>query len=113
MAKGLNKVMIIGWLERDPEIRYAPNGRPVTSFTVATPRTWVSSEGERHEETEWFSIVAWGALAEICEKRLVKGQNVYIEGRLQTRGWRDESGKMHYRTEIIAQEMIALDSNNL
>jgi single-strand DNA-binding protein len=110
MIKGLNKVMLIGFLERDPEIRYTPNGRPVASFTVATPRSWTTSEGERHEETEWFSVVAWGTLVEICQQRLAKGQNVYIEGRLQTRGWRDDDNKMHYRTEVVAQEVIALES---
>jgi len=101
--------MLIGRLERDPEVRYTPNGRAVASFTVATPRSWVSAEGERHEETEWFSVVAWGNLAEICERRLSKGQYVYVEGRLQTRGWKDESEKLHFRTEVVAQEMIALD----
>lgn len=108
MARGLNKVMIIGHLGRDPEMRYTPSGRPVTSFSVATSRSWTSAEGERREETEWFNVVAWGNLAEICNQHLSKGQQVYVEGRLQTRGWEDETGKKHFRTELVANEMIIL-----
>jgi single-strand DNA-binding protein len=108
MGRGLNKVMIIGHVGRDPEMRYTPSGRPVTNFSVATSRTWTSAEGERHEETEWFNVVAWGNLAEICKSQLHKGQQVYIEGRLQTRGWEDQSGKKHFRTELVANEMIML-----
>lgn len=108
MARGLNKVLIIGHVGRDPEMRYTPNGRPVTSFSVATSRTWTSAEGERREETEWFNVVAWGNLAEICKAHLSKGQQVYVEGRLQTRGWEDEDGKKHFRTELVANEMILL-----
>jgi single-strand DNA-binding protein len=108
MGRGLNKVMIIGHLGRDPELRYTPSGRPVASFSVATTRTWTSSEGERREETEWFNVVAWGTLAEICKSHLIKGQQVYVEGRLQTRGWEDENGTRHYRTELVANEMILL-----
>lgn len=108
MGRGLNKVMIIGYVGRDPEMRYTPSGRPVTSFSVATSRTWVSSEGERREETEWFNVVAWGSLAEICKAHLTKNQQIYVEGRLQTRGWEDDNGKKHYRTELVANEMILL-----
>lgn len=108
MGRGLNKVMIIGNLGRDPEMRYTPSGRPVTSFSVATARTWTSAEGERREEVEWFNVVAWGALAEICKAQLQKGKQVYVEGRLQTRGWEDEDGKKHFRTELVASEMIML-----
>jgi single-strand DNA-binding protein len=108
MGRGLNKVMIIGYLGRDPEMRYTPSGRPVTSFSVATSRSWTSGEGERREETEWFNVVAWGNLAEICKSHLSKNQQVYIEGRLQTRGWEDETGKKHFRTELVANEMILL-----
>ncbi len=110
MTRGLNKVLLIGHLGRDPEMRYTPGGRPVTSFSLATTRTWTSADGERREETEWFNIVAWGNLAEICNQYLSKGQQVYIEGRLQTRGWEDESGKKHFRTEVVANEMIILGS---
>ena len=108
MGRGLNKVIIIGVVGRDPEMRYTPSGRPVTSFSVATSRTWVSAEGERREETEWFNVVAWGNLAEICKAHLTKNQQVYVEGRLQTRGWEDETGKKHFRTELVANEMILL-----
>jgi single-strand DNA-binding protein len=108
MGRGLNKVIIIGYVGRDPEMRYTPSGRPVTSFSVATSRTWVSSEGDRREETEWFNVVAWGNLAEICKAHLTKNQQVYVEGRLQTRGWEDEHGKKHFRTELVANEMILL-----
>jgi single-strand DNA-binding protein len=108
MGRGLNKVMIIGYVGREPEMRYTPSGRPVTSFSVATSRTWTSAEGERREETEWFNVVAWGNLAEICKAHLTKSQQVYIEGRLQTRGWEDETGKKHFRTELVANEMILL-----
>jgi single-strand DNA-binding protein len=106
--RGLNKVIIIGNVGRDPEMRYTPNGRPVTSFSVATTRSWVSAEGERREETEWFNVVAWGNLAEICKAHLSRNQQVYVEGRLQTRGWEDEQGKKHFRTEVVANEMLLL-----
>ena len=108
MSRGLNKVMIIGRLGRDPEMRYTPSGRPVTTFSVATSRTWNTSEGERRTETEWFNIVAWGSLAEICKQFLNKGQQVYVEGRLQTRHWEDAEGNKHSVTEIVANEMIML-----
>src|SRR3954454_842936 len=108
MGRGLNKVMIIGYLGRDPEMRYTPSGRSVTSFSVVTSRSWTSAEGERREEHEWFNVVAWGNLAEICKSHLKKDAQVYIEGRLQTRGWEDEEGKRHYRTELVANEMIVL-----
>jgi single-strand DNA-binding protein len=106
--RGLNKVMIIGHLGRDPEMRYTPSGKAVTSFAVETRRDWVTPDGQRHEENEWFNVVAWGGLAEICKQHLSRGQQVYIEGRLQTRGWEDSEGKRHYRTEIVAHEMVVL-----
>jgi single-strand DNA-binding protein len=108
MSRGLNKVMLIGRLGRDPEMRYTPSGRPVTTFSLATSRTWNTSEGERRTETEWFTVVAWGSLAEICKQYLVKGQQVYVEGRLQTRHWEDNDGNKHSATEIVANEMIIL-----
>jgi len=108
LSRGLNKIMIIGRLGRDPEMRYTPSGRPVTSFTVATSRSWNTSEGERRVETEWFNVVAWGNLAEICKQHLSKGQQVYIEGRLQTRNWDDSEGNKHTSVEIVANEMIML-----
>lgn len=108
MSRGLNKVMIIGRLGRDPEMRYTPSGRPVTTFSVATSRSWNTSDGERRTETEWFNIVAWGSLAEICNQYLVKGQQTYIEGRLQSRNWEDNDGRRHTSVEIVASEMIML-----
>jgi single-strand DNA-binding protein len=108
MARGLNKVMVIGHVGRDPEMRYIPSGKPVTSFSVATSRSWTNSEGERRQETEWFNVVAWGNLAEICKQHIRKGQQVYVEGRLQTRSWEDHEGKKRFRTELVANEMILL-----
>lgn len=108
MVRGLNKVMVIGNVGRDPEMRYTASGTPVTSFSVATSRSWTNSEGERCEETEWFNVVAWSNLAEICKQHLRKGQQVYIEGRLQTRQWEDHEGRKRYRTELVANEMIKL-----
>jgi single-strand DNA-binding protein len=108
MGRGLNKVLLIGNLGRDPELRYTPSGKPVTSFSLAANRNWVSADGERHDETEWFNVVAWGNLAEICNQHLNKGQKVYVEGRLQTRSWEDGNGQKHFRTEVVANEMIIL-----
>jgi single-strand DNA-binding protein len=108
MTQGLNKVMIIGYVGREPEMRYTPNGKPVTSFSVATTRRWTVSDGAQREETDWFNVVSWGSLAEMCKQSLAKGQRVYIEGRLQTRCWDDSRGNRCYRTEIVANDMIAL-----
>jgi len=108
MSRGLNKVQIIGHLGRDPEMRYTPSGRPVTTFTVAVSRSWNTVDGERHNETEWFNIVAWGNLAEICKQYLNKGQQVYIEGRLQPRRWDDKDGMKHTSVEVVANEMMML-----
>jgi single-strand DNA-binding protein len=116
MSRGLNKVQIIGHLGKEPEMRYTPSGKPVTTFTVAVSRSWNTGDGERHSETEWFNIVAWGNLAEICKQYLTKGQQVYIEGRLQTRKWDDKEGAKHTSVEIVANEMMMLgerrDHNN-
>jgi len=109
MSRGLNKVMIIGHLGRDPEMRYTPSGRPVTTFSVATNRNWTTPDGERHTETEWFNVVAWSKLAEICNQYLSKGQQVYIEGRLQTRQWDDANNTKRTSVEIVANEMIILN----
>lgn len=110
MSRGLNKVQLIGRLGRDPEMRYTPSGRPVTTFSVGTTRKWNTSEGERKTETEWFNVVTWSNLAEICNQYLKKGSLVYIEGRLQNRQWDDADGNKHFATEIVANEMIMLDS---
>ena len=109
MARGLNKVMIIGNLGRDPEMRYTSSGRPVTSFSVATNRVSVTPEGERRQFTEWFNVVAWGNLAETCNQYLRKGSRVYIEGRLQTRSWESADGQRRFRTEVVANTVLFLD----
>ena len=111
MNRGLNKVMVIGHVESAPELRYTASGRPVASFTVGTNRSWMSPDGNQKEEVEWFNVVAWGTLAEISKKHLMAGQELYLEGRLQTRGWEDEQGKKHFRTEVVAQDIIALGKN--
>ncbi len=109
MTRGLNKVLLIGRLGRDPEMRYTPSGKPVTTFSIATSRSWNTADGDKHSETEWFNIVAWGSLAEICKQFLTKNRLVYIEGRLQTRHWEDNDGNKRTSTEIVANEMIMLD----
>lgn len=112
MTRGLNKVMLIGRLGHEPEMRYTPSGRPLTKFQLATNRSWTTADGEKKTETEWFNIVAWGKLAEICNQYLKKGQQVYIEGRLHTRRWQDEDGTDHSSVEVIGQEMIMLDGRS-
>jgi single-strand DNA-binding protein len=111
MNKGLNKVLLIGQVDGLVEIRRMPNGRPVAAFTLAVPRNWTSAEGEHFEETEWFNVVAWGSLAEVCEKRLTSETFLYLEGRLQTRSWDDNAGRKHFRTEVVAQEIITLSNS--
>lgn len=111
MQKGLNKVMLIGWVESDPEVRQTPNNRSVASFSLAVPRTWSSSQGEKNEEIEWFNVVAWGSLAEICSQLISKDLQVYVEGRIQTRRWNDSQGRSHFRTEVVANEIITLSIN--
>jgi len=105
----LNKVMIIGNLGSEPEMRFTPGGKPVTSFSVATNRVYTTPEGERREETEWFTVVAWSKLAEQCNQFLTKGRLVYAEGRLRTHTWESQDGQKHYRTEIIANRVTFLD----
>lgn len=106
---GLNKVMIIGNLGADPEMRYMADGTAMTSFRVAATRNYSGADGERHEETEWFSVVAWRKLAEQCSQYLQKGRRVYVEGRLQTRSWDGPDGQRRYRTEVIAEKVLFLD----
>jgi len=106
---GLNKVMLIGSLGRDPEIRYLANGTAMACFSLGVERAWVSAEGERREVIDWFTVVAWRRLAEICAQYLSKGSRVYVEGRLETRAWDDPQGVRHYRTEVVASDMIMLD----
>ena len=111
MARGINKVILIGNLGRDPETRYSQDQRPVTTFSVATSESWRDrNTNEQHEQTEWHDIVCFARLAEICGEYLRKGSKVYIEGRLQTRSWEGQDGQKRYRTEVIAREMQMLDS---
>jgi single-strand DNA-binding protein len=113
MAGSLNKVLLIGNVGRDPEMRYLQSGEPVTTFSVATNRRWTGGDGQPREETEWHNVVAWRKLAEQCNEYLNKGRKVYIEGRLQTRSWDDQAtGQKRYRTEIVADRMIMLDSRD-
>lgn len=112
MARCLNKVMIIGHLGRDPEMRFTPTGKSVSSFSVACNRSWKSKDGERKTETDWFNVVAWGDLAEISKQYLSKGSLVYVEGRLQIRDWTDSNGDRQKSVEIIAREILLLDSKN-
>lgn len=103
--------MLIGNLTRDPEMRYTPNGAGVCSFGIATNRSWAANDGgERREETEFHRIVAWNKLAELCAQLLTKGRKVYIEGRLQTRSWETPDGEKRQATEIVAEDMVLLDS---
>lgn len=106
---GLNKVMIIGNLGADPEMRYTSNGNPVTTFRVAVSRNFTGPDGDRREETEWVSVVAWQKLAEQCSQFLAKGRRVYVEGRLQTRNWDTPDGQKRYMTEVVAREVLFLD----
>jgi single-strand DNA-binding protein len=105
----LNKVTIIGNVGAEPEMRFTPNGKPVTSFRVATNWVYNSPEGERVQETEWFSVVAWNRLAEQCNQFLAKGKLVYVEGRLRTRNWEGQDGQTRYRSEVNANRVIFLD----
>ena len=104
----INKVILVGRLGKDPEIRSTPNGTSVAKFTVATDEKFTDRAGEKQERTEWHNIVAWGKLADICERYLTKGKQVYIEGRLQTRQWEDQQGQKRQTTEIVAQNMQML-----
>ena len=101
----MNKMIVIGNVGSDPEMRYTPNGNPVTSFSVATNRRWNSADGEQHEETEWFRVSAWNRLAETCNQYVTKGMKVYVEGRLQSRPWLGNDGQPRAGNEINAFEV--------
>lgn len=105
----LNRVMIIGNVGGEPEMRFTPNGNPVTSFRVATNWAYTTPEGERKQETEWFNVIAWNKLAEQCNQFLGKGRLVYVEGRLRTRVWDGQDGQKHQRSEVIANRVTFLD----
>ena len=105
----LNKIIIIGNIGSDPEMRFTPNGNPVTSFSVATNRVYNSPDGERKEETDWFRVVAWGKLAEQCNQFAAKGRLVYAEGRLHNRTWEGQDGKQRSTNEVVANRVLFLD----
>ena len=112
-SRGINKVIIVGNLGQDPEVRFIPNGGAVANFTVATSETWKDKQtGEQKEKTEWHRIVIYQRLAEIAGEYLKKGSKVYLEGRLQTRKWQNQQGQDQYTTEIIVNDMQMLDSRN-
>ena len=104
----LNRVTIIGNVGKEPEMRFTPNGNAVVSFSVAANESYTDNEGERHERTEWFNVVAWEKLAETCNQYLGKGSKVYIEGRQQTKKWEGQDGNFHYKTELIASRVLFL-----
>ncbi len=111
MARGVNKVILVGNLGRDPEVRYSPNGQAVANVTLATSESWKDkTSGEKQERTEWHRIVFFGRLAEIAGEYLKKGAQIYVEGRLQTRKWQDKDGHERYTTEIVANDMQMLGS---
>lgn len=109
MARSLNKVMLIGNLTRDPDMRYTPQGTAVCTFGVATNRSWTIDSGEKKEDVEFHNIVAWTKLAEICAQLLKKGRKVYVEGRLSTRSWQGQDGTQKQRTEVVISDMVILD----
>jgi single-strand DNA-binding protein len=112
MARGLNKVQIIGRLGRDPEMRYTEQGSAVTNFSVATGGKWTDRNGNERDDTEWFRVVAWDKLAETCNQYLTKGKEVYIEGRLKTRRYTDRDGLERTVVEVVANDMVMLGSKS-
>jgi single-strand DNA-binding protein len=109
---GVNKVIIVGRLGADPEVKAVGQGSTVTRLNIATSENWMGKDGQKQERTEWHRIVVWGKLAEICGKHLSKGRQVYVEGRLQTRKWEDQQGQTKYTTEIVANTVQFLGSAN-
>ena len=110
MAKDLNRVMLIGRLGQDPELKYTQAGVAVAKFSVATDSSWKDQDGNWQKATEWHNVTAWKRHAEICAEYLRKGSKVYLEGRLSTSSWEDENKKKHYKTEVVLNDMIMLDS---
>jgi single-strand DNA-binding protein len=105
MAGGVNKVILVGNLGADPEMKYTPSGAGVCEFRIATSESWNDKNGQKQERTEWHRVVVWGKRAEVCAKYLSKGRQVYIEGRLQTRSWDDKDGNKRYMTEVVANDV--------
>ncbi|HUX06664.1 MAG TPA: single-stranded DNA-binding protein [Acidobacteriota bacterium] len=110
MARSVNKVILIGNLGRDPEVRYTTGGTPVANFSIATSEQWKNADGEQQEHTEWHNLVAFRRLAEICSEYLRKGSRIYVEGKIRSRSWDGKDGQKHYRTEVIIDDMMMLDS---
>lgn len=108
MARDINKVQFTGRLGADPETKQTPQGHTIVTFRVASNRSWRTAGGEAQEDTEWFKVVAWNKIADLCQKWLVKGSRVFVEGRLQTRQWQDADGQSHTMVEVIASDLIIL-----
>jgi single-strand DNA-binding protein len=108
MAGGVNKVILIGNLGADPEVRFTPGGQAVANFRIATSESWTDKNGQKQERTEWHRIVVWGKLAELCGEYLKKGRQCYVEGRLQTREWTDKENRKNYTTEVVANAVTFL-----
>lgn len=105
MAGGVNKVILVGNLGGDPELKHTPGGDPVCEFSLATNESWTDKSGQKQERTEWHSIVVWGKRGEVCAKYLAKGRQAYVEGRLRTRSWEDKEGNKRYKTEVVASDV--------
>lgn len=105
----LNKVILIGNIGNEPEMRFTPNGNPVTSFSMAVSRNYNTKDGERKQETEWFTVVAWNRLAENCNQFLSRGRRAYVEGRLHSHTWEGADGQRRFRNEVIANQVLFLD----
>src|SRR5881392_865611 len=111
-GSGVNKVILVGNLGKDPEVRFTPGGQAVANFTIATNESWTDKQGQKQERTEWHRIVVWGKLAELCGEYLSKGRQCFVEGRLQTREWTDKEGKKNYTTEVVANHVVFLSSRD-
>jgi len=107
-GSGVNKVILVGNLGKDPEVRYTPGGQAVANFNIATNENWTDKSGQKQERTEWHRIVVWGKQAELCGEYLSKGRQVYLEGRLQTREWTNKEGAKQYTTEVVANQVVFL-----
>ncbi|MFN0061609.1 MAG: single-stranded DNA-binding protein [Myxococcaceae bacterium] len=110
MAGGVNKVMLVGNLGADPEVRFTPSGQAVANFRIATSESWNDKSGQKQERTEWHRIVVWGKLGELCGEYLGKGRQCFVEGRLQTREWTDKENRKQYTTEVVANNVVFLGS---
>jgi single-strand DNA-binding protein len=112
MAGGVNKVILVGNLGADPEVRFTPSGQAVANFRIATGESWTDKNGQKQDRTEWHRIVVWGKLAELCGEYLAKGRQCFVEGRLQTREWTDKENRKNYTTEVVANNVVFLGSRD-